>query len=65
MKPQTFEEKIELKVQKAKDAVRSKLFRDFCACSTQECRDEIGAKMNVMDALVFEINKEIRSIVDK
>lgn len=64
MKPQTFEEKLEMKIKKASDVVRSKLFRDFCDCTTQECRDEIGAKMNVMDALVFEINKEIRSSID-
>ena len=61
MKPQTFEEKMEVKVEKAKDMVRSKLFRDFCAAKTQEERNEIGAKMNVVEAVVFEINKEIRS----
>ena len=61
MKPQTFEEKLLARIEKSSEVVKGKYFKQFCQCETDIERNNIGAKMNVLDAVVYDINKAIKS----
>lgn len=58
----TAEQTLERKANKAKDNVKLKYFKQFCKCMTDTERNEIGAKMNVLDSVVYDLIKDIKAI---
>ncbi len=47
-------------VNRAKAAQELKLFKQFVACKDDNERAEIGAKMNALEGVVFDIINDIR-----
>ena len=60
--PQSLEKTMLDKVSKAKEGTQKKLFKQFVLAKTDEDRNNIGAQMKALDALVFEFTKAIREI---
>ena len=63
-KPQTFEEKILYRIEKSKEIVKKKYFRQFCQCKTDIERNEIGSKMAVLDSVIYDVTKALQSGID-
>ena len=63
-KPQTFEEKILYRIEKSKEIVKQKYFRQFCNCQTDIERNEIGSKMAVLDSVIYDVTKALQSGID-
>ena len=60
-KPQTFEEKLLAKLEKSSERVKQKYFKQFCQSDTDIERNTIGAKMDVLDSVLYDINKALKS----
>lgn len=58
----TTEQTLERKANQSKEAVKRKYFKQFCQCTTDFERNEIGAKMNVLDSVVYDLVKSINTI---
>ena len=58
---QTFEEKLLAKLEKSSEKVKQKYFRDFCKSKTDIERNNIGAKMDVIDSVLYDMNKSLKS----
>ena len=61
----TLEETILTKIEGAKATTQEKLFKQFVKANTEFERNEIGAKMNVLDSVVFDLMKAVRGNIDK
>lgn len=61
MKPQTFEEKLLARIEKSSEMVKRKYFKQFCQCDTDIERNSIGAKMDVLDSVLYDMNKTLKS----
>lgn len=57
---QTFEEKLIERLAKSSEIVKQKYFKQFCQCSTDIERNNIGAKMDVIDAVIYDMNKALK-----
>lgn len=58
----TNEETLERKANKSKDAVKLKYFKQFCNAKTFDERLEIDAKMKVLEAVIYDLIKDIKAI---
>lgn len=58
----TMEQTLERKVQKSRDAVKLKYFKAFCAAKTIDERIEIDAKTKALEAVIYDLIKEIKNI---
>ena len=52
------------KLDGAKATVQDKLFKQFVTNKDEGIRSTIGAKMNVLDDVIFALKKEIRGNTD-
>ena len=60
MRQPNLEQTIIDKINGAKAATQEKLFKQFVKAKEDKERNEIGAKMNVLDSVVFDLIKNIR-----
>jgi len=60
MKQQTLEQTLVTRIQEAKAITQEKLFKEFCKCTNDDERKEIGAKMEVLDKVIYNLNIIIR-----
>jgi hypothetical protein len=64
VRQQSLEQTIIDKINSAKVATQEKLFKQFVKSLTDEERNKIGAKMNVLDSVVFDLIKAIRGKIE-
>ena len=64
MKHPSLEQTIMDKLDGAKATVQDKLFKQFVLNKDEGIRSSIGAKMNVLDDVIFALKKEIRGNTD-
>ena len=64
MKHPSLEKTIMDKLDGAKATVQDKLFKQFVLNKDEGIRSSIGAKMNVLDDVIFALKKEIRGNTD-
>ena len=64
MKQQSLEETIINKINSAKVATQEKYFKQFVKCKDDTERNEIGAKANALDSVVFDLIKAIRGNIE-
>ena len=64
MKQPSLEETIINKVNSAKVATQEKYFKQFVKCKDDTERNEIGAKANALDSVVFDLIKAIRGNIE-
>ena len=58
---QTFEEKLLARLEKSSERVKQKYFKEFCSCETDIERNSIGAKMDVIESVLYDMNKSLKS----
>ena len=64
MKQQSLEQQLNSRIEKSKAVVKLKYFKSFCQAKTDDERNEIGAKMNVLDAVTYDVVKGIKQSLD-
>ena len=64
MKHLSFEQTVIDKINGAKVATQEKLFKQFVKAKEDKERNDIGAKMNVLDSVVFDLIKQVRGNID-
>lgn len=51
------------RITEAKLVTQEKLFKEFVKCANDEERKEVGAKMDVLDKVIYNLNIIIRKTV--
>jgi len=64
VKQPSLEETIIGRIESAKIATQEKYFKQFVKANAEYERNEIGAKMNALDNVVFDLIKAIRGNTD-
>ena len=59
-----FEQTVIDKINAAKESTQKKYFNQFVKANNEIDRTAIGAKMNVLDSVVFDLIKALRGNID-
>ena len=59
-----YEQQLIEKINTAKAATQKKLFNQFIKAKEDNERNEIGAKMNVLDSVIFDLIKQVRGGIE-
>lgn len=61
MKPQTYEEKLLVRIEESSEKVKVKYFKQFCQAQTDIERNNIGARMDVLESVLYDLTKSLKS----